>query len=86
MVGGGKLGVHLGFGPSHTGNRSTSVSLFSHVAFPPPQTQLIGDDHDPPNDQIQWRSNVVFGCTLRSKKEESFTFCLFYLLVMLLRK
>ena len=31
-------------------------------------------------------SNVVFGCTLRSKKEESFTFCLFYLLVMLLRK
>ena len=70
MVGKGKLGVHLGFGPSHTGNRATSVSLFSHVAFPPPQTQLIGDDQDTPNDQIQFIAMLCLDvcCVQRRKK------------------
>ena len=48
-IGESKLGAHLWGAFPQCGDRATGVSLLSHVAFPQPQPDYIGDDQDIPN-------------------------------------
>ena len=45
-IGESKLGAHLWGAFPQCGDRATGVSLLSHVAFPQPQPNYIGDDQD----------------------------------------